>query len=287
MSQLERLAIPKKGRVYEQVLQLMLDAGLKIRREGRLDFCVCKALGVEVFFLPAKDIPNAVASGAIQFGISGIDLIHNSSAEVDQHLPLGIGRARMVVASPEASEWSGPNCLSGKRIGSSYTGVARQYLEKNGVKASELIHFDGSVEVQVALGVVDAIVEITETGSSLKANRLAIRDEILESEMVFFSSAGYQSPLLDLLVKRLRRVLMGRSHVMLKFNLPEAKLDDACSLSTGMASPTVNHLADPSWLAIEVAVPEKELHALMDQLLDMGATGILSHQLNLVAPQPA
>lgn len=287
MSNLERLAIPKKGRVYEHVMQLMLDAGLKVRREGRLDFCVCKALGVEVFFLPAKDIPNAVASGAIQFGISGIDLIHNASAEVDQHLSLGIGKARMVVASPEASEWNGPGCLNGKRIGSSYTGVARQYLEKNGVHDAKLVHFDGSVEVQVALGVVDAIVEITETGSSLKANQLAIRDEILESEMVFFATAGYSSPLLELLVKRLRRVLMGRSHVMLKFNLPENKLEDACSLSKGMASPTVNHLADPSWLAIEVAVPEKELHSLMDQLLDMGATGILSHQLNLVAPQPA
>lgn len=280
------MAIPKKGRVYEHVLQLMLDAGLKIRREGRLDFCVCKAFGVEVYFLPAKDIPNAVGSGAIHYGVTGLDLIHNARAEQDVEvlLPLDIGRARMVVASPDDQPWDGPSSLEGKRIGSSYLGMARSYLEDKGVKNATLTHFDGSVEVQVALGVVDAIVEITETGSSLKANRLAIREEILESEMVFIGTKGVQSEFAQLLVKRLRRVMKGRSHVMLKFNLPQDKLDAACQLSNGMASPTVNHLADASWLAIEVAVSKKELHTLMDRLIELGATGILSHELSLCAP---
>jgi ATP phosphoribosyltransferase len=283
MQKVERLAIPKKGRVYEQVLSLMLESGLNIRREGRLDFCVCKAMGIEVYFLPAKDIPSAVASGAIHMGVTGLDLIHNAGVEVDRHMDLGIGKARMVVASPEDHEWSGSSSLEGKRIGSTYTGMAKQYLTEKGVKNYELIHFDGSVEIEVALGVVDAIVEITETGSSLKANRLAIREEILESEMVFISTKGFQSEVLSTLKKRLERVLRGRSHVMLKFNLPEGQLEDACSLSKGMSSPTVNRLADGG-LAIEVAVPKKELHGLMDQLVDMGATGILSHGLSLCAP---
>lgn len=283
MSQIERIAIPKKGRVYEQVLSLMLESGLVIRREGRLDFCVCKAFGIEVYFLPAKDIPNAVASGAIHMGVTGLDLIHNAGVDVDRHMDLGIGRARMVVASPEAHDWKDSSSLKGKRIGSSYTGVARQYLQKEGVEDYTLVHFDGSVEVQVALGVVDAIVEITETGSSLKANRLAIREDILESEMVFISTKGFQSEVLSTLMKRLERVMRGRSHVMLKFNIAESKLEKACQLSSGMSSPTVNHLADGG-VAIEVAVPKKELHGLMDQLVDMGAGGILSHELSLCAP---
>jgi ATP phosphoribosyltransferase len=280
----ERLAIPKKGRVYEQVLNLMLDCGLKIRREGRLDFCVCKNLGIEVYFLPAKDIPGAVASGAIHMGVTGIDLIRNANADVDQHLELGVGKARMVLASPESSSWDGPQSLNGQRIGSSYTGVAKQYLEANNVTPATLVHFDGSVEVQVALGVVDAIVEITETGSSLKANRLAIREEILESEMVFIGTKGYQSETLDVIVKRMRRVQKGRSHVMLKFNLPTERLEDAYQLSKGMSSPTVNHLADQKWVAIEVAVARKEVHHLMDRLDEMGAKGILSHELSLCVP---
>jgi ATP phosphoribosyltransferase len=284
MQTVEKIAIPKKGRVYEIVFQLMLDAGLVLRREGRLDFCVCKALGVEVYFLPAKDIPNAVASGAIHMGITGIDLIQNARVEVDQRLALGIGKARMVVASPEGHEWTGPRCLDGKRIGSTYTGLAEQYLEKNGVVNYQLIHFDGSVEIQVSLGVVDAIVEITETGSSLVANRLDIREQILESEMVLISTKGYQGEILDVLIKRLKRVQRGRSHVMLKFNLPLQKLEQACQLSQGMSSPTVNHLADKEWVAIEVAVAKKELHHLMDQLFDMGAKGILSHDLSLCVP---
>lgn len=280
----ERLAIPKKGRVYEQVLNLMLDCGLKIRREGRLDFCVCKNLGIEVYFLPAKDIPGAVASGAIHIGVTGIDLIRNAGADVDQHLELGVGKARMVLASPEGHPWEGPESLNGQRIGSSYVGVAKQYLEANGVKPAALVHFDGSVEVQVSLGVVDAIVEITETGSSLKANRLAIRDEILESEMVLISTKDYRSDILDVIVKRMKRVQKGRSHVMLKFNLPSARLAEACALSKGMSSPTVNHLADSEWVAIEVAVARKEVHALMDSLDTLGAKGILSHELSLCVP---
>lgn len=283
-STIERLAIPKKGRVYEQVLNLMLDCGLKVRREGRLDFCVCKNLGIEVYFLPAKDIAGAVASGAIHMGVTGIDLIRNADVEVDQHLELGVGKARMVLASPEDKPWTGPECLNGQRIGSSYVGVAKQYLEANGVTPAKLVHFDGSVEVQVALGVVDAIVEITETGSSLKANRLSIREEILKSEMVFISTKGYRSDILDVLIKRMKRVQKGKSHVMLKCNLLADQLEAACQLSSGMSSPTVNHLADQQWVAIEVAVARKELHELMDRLDEMGAKGILSHELSLCVP---
>ena len=281
---IERLAIPKKGRVYEQVFSLMLDAGLVLKREGRLDFCVCKALGVEVYFLPAKDIPEAVASGAIQYGVTGLDLIANAKANVDVHLNLGIGRARMVLASPASQPWEGPSSLNGKRVGSSYTTLAKKYLDEQGVENPSLFHFDGSVEIQVALGVVDAIVDITETGSSLRANNLVERDTILSSEMALISSAGYKSDFLSLLLKRIERVRRGKTHVMLKCNLPKEALEKACELSMGMSSPTVNHLADESWVAIEVAIERKEVHHLMDQLLELGATGILSHELSLCAP---
>ncbi|MBF0197858.1 MAG: ATP phosphoribosyltransferase [Planctomycetes bacterium] len=280
----ERLAIPKKGRVYEQVMNLMVESGLQLKRRGRLDFCVCESLGIEVYFLPAKDIPNAVASGAIHYGVTGIDLIQNSHAQVDTHLNLGIGRARMVLASPEAKPYKDISSLNGKRIGSSYTALAENFLKENGVKDYKMVHFDGSVEIQVALGVVDAIVDITETGSSLAANNLEIRETILTSEMVLISSKGYEGDVLDILLKRIKRVMRGRSHVMLKFNISNDLIEKACSLSHGMSSPTVNHLADGDWAALEVAIDKKELHSLMDQLIQMGAKGILSHSLSLCAP---
>lgn len=262
----------------------MTDAGLVLKREGRLDFCVCKALGVEVYFLPAKDIPEAVASGAIQYGVTGLDLIANANAKVDCHMNLGIGRAKMVLASPEAQDWTGLSCLTGKRIGSSYTTLAKQYLDEKGVKDVNLLHFEGSVEIQVALGVVDAIVDITETGSSLRANRLVERDTLLSSEMALISTAGYRGEFLPLMLKRIERVRRGKTHVMLKCNLPKSSLEAAFELSKGMSSPTVNQLADQDWVAIEVAIERKEVHQLMDQLLDLGATGILSHELSLCVP---
>lgn len=281
---IEKLAIPKKGRVYEQVLNLLLDAGLKIKRQPRLDLCVCDALGVEIYFLPAKDIPNAVASGAIHYGITGIDLIKDSGAQIDTHLNLGIGKAKMIIASPKASPYQSIADLNGKNIGSSYTKLAETYLKEKGVKDFNLIHFAGSVEIQVALGIVDAIVEITETGSSLVANQLEIRETILESEMVLISSQGYSGDILETLIKRIQRVIRGRSHVLLKFNLPKKLIEKACSLHHGLSSPTINHLADDNWVAMEVAVPQKNLHTLMDDLVNLGAKGILAHKLSLCAP---
>lgn len=281
---IEKLAIPKKGRVYEQVLKLMVDAGLVLKREPRLDFCICKALGIGVYFLPAKDIPNAVASGAIHYGVTGLDLIEDSGADVDIHLPLGIGKARMVLASPEDNPYDSLQSLNDKRIGSSYIKLADNFLKKNGVKGYSLIHFSGSVEIQVAMGVVDAIVDITETGSSLHANRLVVREEILKSEMVLMGTKGYKSNSLDLLIKRIQRVNRGRSHVLLKFNIHKDLVKNACSLSQGMSSPTINNLAESNQVAMEVAIAKKELHELMDKLIGLGATGILSHELSLCAP---
>ncbi len=280
----EKIAIPKKGRVFEAVFEILADAGFKIRKSERLDFCVCDAIGMEVYFLPAKDIPYAVASGAIQYGITGIDLIEDADVLVDTHLRLGIGKAKMVLATPEDSQYLSPDSLHGKRIGTSFVNLAQKFIEKHRVQNTSVVYFSGSVEVQVSLGVVDAIIDITETGTSLKANRLEVRETLLESEMVFISSKDHRGPALDLIQKRLSRVLRGRSHVLLKFNLPSQLLDKACSLSNGLSSPTVNHLADPEWLALEVVVPRKELHPLMDQLSLLGARGILSQELGLCVP---
>jgi len=280
----DKIAIPKKGRVYEQVLNLLLSAGLILKREPRLDFCVCKALGIEVYFLPAKDIPNAVASGAIHYGITGIDLIEDSGAKVDTHLPLGIGKARMVLASPADIPYKNIKSLNNKRIGSSYIKLANKFLKKNKVSGYEMVHFSGSVEIQVAMGVVDAIVDITETGSSLVANRLEVREEILMSEMVLISTKGYKSDVLDRLIKRIIRVIHAKSHVLLKFNIKKDLIKKACSLNNGMSSPTVNNLEESDSVAIEVAISKSELHELMDDLVDLGATGILAHELSLCAP---
>ena len=178
----------------------------------------------------------------------------------------------------------GPARLAGKRLGTSYTGLTRAYLADHGVEDVTLLHFEGSVEIQVALGVVDAIVDITETGSSLRANRLKERDTLMNSEMVLISSKGHQGDFLPLIMKRIERVLRGKTHVMVKCNLPKDKLDQAFALSHGMSSPTVNDLADGNWVAIEVAIAKSEVHPLMDKLSELGATGILSHQLSLCVP---
>jgi ATP phosphoribosyltransferase len=102
--------------------------------------------------------------------------------------------------------------------------------------------------------------------------------------MALISTAGYIGEFLPLILKRIERVRRGKTHVMLKCNLPKKSLDSAFELSKGMSSPTVNQLADQDWVAIEVAIERKEVHQLMDQLLDLGATGILSHELSLCVP---
>src|SRR5262245_41940785 len=179
---------------------------------------------IDVTFLRTDDIPVLCAEGAIDMGVTGGDLIEESGVDVINRLSLGMGTWRLAICVPEDSKLRGPTDLEGRRIATSFPRVTGNYLAKHKVSA-HIVKLSGSVEVMIALGVADAIVDLVETGSTLAANRLVVLDELGRYECALVqNSATPHGTLCDRVVRRLEGVVIARSYSLLEYNVPEAKL---------------------------------------------------------------
>ena len=172
-----RIGIPSKGRLAEVAEGLLKEAGLSFRRSERTLFARCKEIPVDITFLRTDDIPVLCAEGAIDMGVVGGDLVAETGAEVIKRLDLGVGNCRLAVCVPESGNVRSAKDLNGVRIATSFPNVTRKYLKQHGADA-HLVTLTGSVEIMIALGVAEAIVDLVETGSTLAANQLRILDEI-------------------------------------------------------------------------------------------------------------
>jgi ATP phosphoribosyltransferase len=274
-----RIGVPSKGRLAELAEALLKDAGLSFRRSERSLFARCKELPVEVTFLRTEDIPVLCAEGAIDMGVSGADLIAESGADLVKRLELGIGACRLAVCVPEHSPIGRPDELNGSRIATSFPHVTEQYLREHGATA-HLVTLSGSVEIMIALGVADAIVDLVETGSTLAANQLRILDEIGRYETVLIQNRQQRFPeLADRIVRRIEGVVIARSYSLLEYNVPREKLQEAEQITPGFNSPTVSALEDPNWCAVRVMVRRSEVISIMERLEALGASAILETQI--------
>jgi len=181
---------------------------------------------------------------------------------------------------PETGDILQPADLAGKRIATSFPHVTQDYLAKQGLSKqgakAHTVELSGSVEVMIALGVADAIVDLVETGSTLAANRLRILDEIGCYETVIIQSP--QTPhtaLADRIVRRIEGVVIARAYSLLEYNVPSEKLDEAEKITPGFNSPTVNRLEDENWHSVRAMVKRGEVIEIMEQLETLGATAIL------------
>ncbi|HZZ73223.1 MAG TPA: ATP phosphoribosyltransferase, partial [Pirellulales bacterium] len=178
-----RIGVPSKGRLAEIAAELLKEAGLSFRRQERSLFARSKEMPVDVTFLRTEDIPVLCAEGAIDMGITGADLVAESLVEVETRLDLGVGSCRLSICVPEDGTVRSPADLHNCRIATSFPNVTRKYLQAHGADV-HLVTLSGSVEIMIALGVADAIVDLVETGSTLAANRLRILEDIGKYETV-------------------------------------------------------------------------------------------------------
>jgi ATP phosphoribosyltransferase len=274
-----RIGVPSKGRLAEVAEELLKQAGLHFRRTERSLFARCRELPVDITFLRTDDIPTLCAEGAIDLGIVGADLIAESGAEVIARLDLGVGNCRLAVCVPESSPISDASQLSGTRVATSFPNVTREYLRQHGAEA-HLVTLTGSVEIMIALGVADAIVDLVETGSTLAANQLRIMDDIGRYETVLIQNRQQREPeLADRVVRRLEGVVIARSYSLLEYNVPRKKLPEAERITPGFNSPTISALEDPDWCAVKVMVRRGEVIRIMEQLEALGASAILETQI--------
>ncbi|WRS29709.1 ATP phosphoribosyltransferase [Actinomycetaceae bacterium MB13-C1-2] len=274
-----RIAVPNKGSLSEASVDLLAEAGYRTKRRGRELVIVDPRGDTEVFFLRPRDIAVYVAEGRVHAGITGRDLVADSPSGAIELMGLGFGRSLFRFAAPVGLA-SRVEDLEGKRVATSYDKLVRDYLSGRGVEA-QVIHLDGAVESSIQLGVADAIADVVETGSTLKAAGLEVfADPIMESEAILITGQQHEGePQLSVLVNRIQGVLVARDHVLVDYNIELDNLSKATLIAPGLESPTVSPLAEQNWRAVRVVVARNAMNQVMDELLTVGAKGIIVTEL--------
>ena len=274
-----RIGVPSKGRLAELAAEIMKDAGLAFRRQERSLFARCKELPVDVTFLRTEDIPILCAEGAIDMGVTGADLVAEGCVDVATRLDLGVGSCRLSICVPEESGFDSPKSLHGRRVATSFPNVTQKYLKEKGADV-HLVTLSGSVEIMIALGVADAIVDLVETGSTLAANHLRILENIGTYETVLIQNKQTaHGEMCDRVVRRLEGVVIARGYSLLEYNVPRAKLAEAEQITPGFNSPTVSELEDEGWCAVRVMVRKSDVIGIMERLESLGASAILETRI--------
>ena len=270
-----RIGVPSKGRLSELAATLLHDAGLRFRRPDRSLFARCRDLPVEIVFLRTADIPVLAAEGAIDLGITGADLIAESGVDLVHRLDLGVGNCRLALCVDVDANLSDVSGLNGKRLATSFPAITKAWLAERGVSC-HFVELSGSVEIMIALGVADAIVDLVETGSTLAANRLCVLDEIGRYETVLVQNRRLRhSETVDRIVRRLEGVVIARTYSLLEYNIPRAALAEAETITPGFNSPTVSGLEDAEWCAVRAMVKRGDVHGIMERLDVIGASAIV------------
>lgn len=268
-----RIAVPNKGSLSETAVEMLVEAGYIGRRDPRALTVSDPRNGVEFFYLRPRDIATYVGSGALDVGITGRDLLLDSGSAAVEIQPLDFGGSTFRFAAPPGTV-SQLSDLAGLRIATSYPKLVGDFLAQHGVSAT-IVKLDGAVEVSNRLGVADAIADVVETGSTLRAQGLEIVGPvILESTAVLISAQPERAGIATL-QRRLQGVLVARQYVLIDYDLPIGLLERAQAITPGLESPTVSPLADGSWVAVRAMVPRDETNHVMDELYELGARAIL------------
>jgi len=285
------LGLPK-GSLQDSTFALMGRAGFTVKASSRSYVPSVDDPEIEARLLRAQEVSRYVEHGMLDLGITGRDWVIENGSDVVEVASLVYSKqsrrpVRWVVAVPQDSAICSAKDLEGKRIATEAVGLTTHYLEKHGVKAD--VEFSwGATEVKVP-ELVDAIVEVTETGSSLRANNLKIIDTVLESVTVLVAGKDawadpWKRKKIEQIAMLLRGALAAENTVLLKLNAPEAALDAVMEILPALHAPTVNQLSQDGWFSVESVVEEPVVREIIPRLKDVGAEGIIEVPLNKLVP---
>ena len=272
-----RIAVQSKGRLYDETMLLLEEAGIKLNRGKRILLLSAKGFPVEVLFLRDDDIPQSVANGVADIGIVGENEYVEKGQEAKLIKRLGFSKCRLSLAIPKDEDYQGVEWFAGKTIATSYPEILKAYLAEKGVKA-DLHVISGSVEIAPGIGLADAIFDIVSSGGTLVTNGLKEVEKVLFSEAVMISNQSLSEEkrqILSQLLFRIESVERSRGMKYVLLNLPHEKIDEAIRILPGMKSPTILPLAQEGWSSIHVVINERELWSKIEQLKTIGAEDIL------------
>ncbi len=273
-----RIAVQSKGRLFEETMELLKEAGIKMTSVKRTLLVPSKNFPVELLYLRDDDIPEAVESGIADIGIVGLNEVLEKRKNVKVIRNLGFSKCRISLAIPNKADYNGIEWFNGRRIATSYPEILQDFLDKNNIKAD--IHvISGSVEIAPGIGLADAIFDIVSSGSTLVSNNLMEVENLLDSEAVLIGSSkeldAEKQQTLDKLMFRIEAVKMAQGKKYILMNVPKDKLDDVLKELSGLNSPTVLPLADANWCSVHTVLEEKYFWDIIGNLKACGATGIL------------
>ncbi len=258
----------------EPAVALLEDAGLGPERPGdRALAFPCRNAPVDVLLVRAADVPEYVQDGVVDCGITGLDLVQERDADVEELLPLGFGSCTLEAAVPHESPVRALEELDGLRAATVYPRLARRLLEERGISV-ELIEVTGAVEVAPRLGLADAIVDLVSSGSTLRTNGLRSVAALFSSEAVLVAPRNGDARAPEL-ARILRSVVDARGTRYLMLNAPESALAEICRLVPGSRAPSVLPLAEPGMVAVHALVPAQDVWRLLPELEAVGGSSIL------------
>ncbi len=282
-----KIAIPNKGRLAEDTLDLLRSVGLRIPRGVRTLTASAGDGRYQILFARAQDIPEYVELGAADAGITGLDLVEETGRKVELLLNLDYGVCRLIVAAPERSSITAVEEIpSGARVATAFPNLTRRYFEKNRKKVS-LVPVSGAAELTPTIGVADVIVDLTQTGSTLRQNHLTLLDVVMDSRAVLVAgptARGAKRRTLEDLAHAFESVQNAARKRYLLANAPRKKVAEITRLIPGLKSPTVMDLAQKGLVAIHAVIDEGDIIEVVPRLKKAGATGILVLPIERMIP---
>ncbi|WP_049924365.1 ATP phosphoribosyltransferase [Halopiger djelfimassiliensis] len=275
-----RIAVPNKGRLHEPTIDLLERAGLHLENGAdRKLYADTVDPDVSVLFARAADIPEYVADGAADLGITGYDQVREARVDnVSELLDLGFGRCRLVLAAPEDGEIDGVADLEGGTVATEFPTITRDFFDGTGVEP-DVVEVSGATELTPHVEMADAIVDITSTGTTLKMNRLAVVEEVLASSVRLFGREDVlDDPKVDEVRTALDSVKQAEGKRYLMMNVPEDRLEDVRDVIPGMGGPTVMDIADENGdgkVAVHAVVDERDVFETITEVKKAGASDIL------------
>ena len=281
-----RLAIPNKGRLVEPTLRLLHDAGLVFDEHDRSLVARVQNFDLDVLFVRTNDVIEFVGDGVADLGITGVDLLTETSAELPRIRDLGYGRCRLAVGVPNDTPYQAVEDLAGLRVATAHPNTARRFFEQREIPV-DVIPISGAVEVAPRLGLAEAIVDLVSTGSTMVMNGLRPIGDVLNSEAVLVANpAAHRDRAAELVAidTMLTAVIAARGQKYLLMNAPAAKLAELEALLPGLESPSVIPLAHEGMIAIHSVVGSDDVWGLLPRLKAAGASGILVLPIEKIVP---
>ena len=272
-----RIAIQSKGRLYEDTMNLLDEADIKVSSSKRTLLVQSSNFPLEVIYLRDDDIPQSVATGVADLGIVGENEFVEKKKPADIALRLGFSKCRLSLAIPKAEKYEGPQWFNGKKIATSYPVILQDYLDKNKINA-EIHVITGSVEISPGIGLADGIFDIVSSGSTLISNNLKEVEVVMRSEAVLIANRNLDDEKKETLSQikfRIEAVRNAEDKKYVRMNAPKARLNDIINVLPGLKSPTVIPLADEDWCSVHTVLDEKRFWSIIGKLKEMGAQGIL------------